>query len=184
MKRFVIPSAVVAAAVALIALLTWGVSTHADTGSIDSRVARHVYPVVPGYRQKLPLLGTNRSASLASFRGHWVLLNVYASWCGPCHAEAPLMAKEQRVLADHHALLVGLTYQDAVSATEAFNRHYGLREPVLRDLSGNFVHNLGTYAVPESFVINPQGRIMALMRLVVSRKWLNQTVLPLISGRA
>ncbi|HLI60482.1 MAG TPA: TlpA disulfide reductase family protein [Solirubrobacteraceae bacterium] len=184
MKRFVIPVGVVAAAVALIALLTWGVSTHADTGSIDSRVARHDYPLVPGYRQRLPLLGTNRTASLASFGGHWVLLNVYASWCEPCHAEAPLMAREQRVLADHHARLVGLTYQDAVSATQAFNRHYGLHEPVLRDLSGNFVHNLGTYAVPESFVINPQGRIVALIREEISAKWLNQTVLPLISGQA
>jgi cytochrome c biogenesis protein CcmG/thiol:disulfide interchange protein DsbE len=184
MKKFVIPSAVLAAAVALLALLTWGVSTHADTASIDSRVARHDYPLVPGYRSKLPLLGTNRSSSLASFRGHWVLLNVYASWCTPCHAEAPLMAKEQRVLAAHHALLVGLTYQDGVSATEAFNRHYGLHEPVLRDLSGTFVHNLGTYAVPESFVVSPQGKIMALMRLGVSTKWLNHTVLPLISARA
>ncbi len=184
MKKFVIPSAVLVAAVALIALLTWGVSTHPDTASIDSRVARHDYPVVPGYRDDLPLLGTNRSASLASFKGRWMLLNVYASWCAPCHAEAPLMAKEQHVLAHHHALLVGLTYQDAVSATEQFNRHYGLHEPVLRDLSGSFVHNLGTYAVPESFLISPQGKIMALMRLGVSNKWLTHTVLPLISGQA
>jgi cytochrome c biogenesis protein CcmG/thiol:disulfide interchange protein DsbE len=184
MKKFVIPGAVLAAAVALIALLTWGVATHPDTASIDSRVARHDYPVVPGYRHDLPLLGTDRSASLASFHGRWMLLNVYASWCTPCHAEAPLMAKEQRVLADHHALLVGLTYQDAVSATEAFNRHYGLHEPVLRDLSGTFVHNLGTYAVPESFLVNPQGKIMALMRQGVSSGWLTRTVLPLISGRA
>lgn len=184
MKKFVIPAGVLVAAVALIALLTWGVSTHPDTASIDSRVARHDYPVVPGYRNNLPLLGTGRSASLASFHGRWMLLNVYASWCTPCHAEAPLMAKEQRVLADHHALLVGLTYQDAVSATEQFNRHYGLHEPVLRDLSGNFVHNLGTYAVPESFLVNPQGRIMAVMRQGVSTKWLTHTVLPLIAGRA
>lgn len=184
MKKFVIPSAVLAAAVALIALLTWGVSAHPDTASIDSRVARQDYPVVPGYRQNLPLLGTNRTASLASFHGRWMLLNVYASWCTPCHAEAPLMAREQRVLADHHALLVGVTYQDAVSATEAFNRHYGLHEPVLRDLSGTFVHNLGTYAVPESFLVNPQGRIVALVRHNVSTTWLTQTVLPLISGRA
>ena len=183
MKKFVIPSAVVVAAVALIALLTWGVSSHADTSSIDSRVARHDYPVVPGYRDKLPLLGTDRSASVASFQGHWVLLNVYASWCPPCHAEAPLMASEQRVLAAHHAMLVGVTYMDSASSTQSFDHHYGLHEPVLRDVGGTFVHNLGTYAVPETFVVNPQGRIMALRRYEVSSKWLKQTVLPLISGR-
>jgi cytochrome c biogenesis protein CcmG, thiol:disulfide interchange protein DsbE len=183
MKKFVIPSAVLAAAVALIVLLTWGVSTHADTASIDSRVARHDYPTVPGYRDKLPLLGTGRSASLASFHGRWVLLNVYASWCPPCHAEAPLMSAEQRVLAAHHAVLVGVTYMDSAPSTQSFNRRYGLHEPVLRDVGGNFVHNLGTYAVPESFVVNPQGKIVALRRLEVTRHWLNATVLPLISGK-
>lgn len=183
MKKFVIPAGVVAAAVALIALLTWGVSSRADTSSIDSQVARHDYPLVPGYHQKLPLLGTDASASLASFRGRWVLLNVYASWCPPCHAEAPLIAAEQRVLAAHHALLVGLTYHDAIPSTQAFDRHYGLHAPVLRDLSGDFSHNLGTYQLPESFVINPQGRIIALRREEVTRSWLKTTLLPLIAGR-
>jgi cytochrome c biogenesis protein CcmG, thiol:disulfide interchange protein DsbE len=184
MKKFVIPAGVLAVAVALMVLLVWGVSTHADTGSIDSRVAHHDYPLVPGYRTKLPLLGTSRSTSVSSFRGHWVLLNVYASWCPPCHSEAPLMASEQRVLAAHHAVLVGVTYMDSSPSTEAFDRQYGLHEPVLRDLSGTFSHNLGTYQVPESFVISPGGRIMALRREEVSPNWLKQTVLPLISSRA
>lgn len=183
MKKFVIPSAVLVVAVALIALLAWKVSANTDTSSLDARVARHDYPLTPGYHQRLPLLGTARTASLASFRGHWVLLNVYASWCAPCHAEAPLIAAEQRVLAAHHARLVGLTYQDSIPSTEAFDRQYGLHEPVLRDLSGDFSHNLGTYAVPESFLISPQGRIMALRREEVSPSWLAHTVLPLISGR-
>jgi cytochrome c biogenesis protein CcmG/thiol:disulfide interchange protein DsbE len=184
MKKFVIPSAVVVAAVALIALLTWGVSTHTDTATIDYRVAHRDYPTVPGYTQKLPLLGTDHTASVSSFRGHWVLLNVYASWCPPCHAEAPLMAKEQTVLRAHHALLVGLTYMDSAPSTQAFNRKYGLHEPVLRDVGGDFVHNLGTYAVPESFLVSPQGKIMAFRREEVSSKWLTQTVLPLISRSA
>ena len=93
------------------------------------------------------------------------------------------MAKEQRVLAAHHALLVGVTYMDSGPSTESFNRHYGLHEPVLRDVGGDYVHNLGTYAVPESFVVSPQGKIVALRRLEVSPSWLKTTVLPLISGR-
>lgn len=184
MKKFVIPSAVLLAAVALIALLTWGVSSHQDTATIDSRVARHDFPLVPGYHQKLPLLGTTRTASLASFRGHWVLLNIYASWCDPCQAEAPLVAREQRVLATHHAMLVGLTYQDSIPSTQSFDHRFGLHAPVLRDLSGDFSHNLGTYQVPEFFVINPEGKIVALRREELSPGWLKQTVLPLISRRA
>ena len=58
MKKFVIPSAVLVVAVALIALLAWKVSANTDTSSLDARVARHDYPLTPGYHQRLPLLGT------------------------------------------------------------------------------------------------------------------------------
>jgi cytochrome c biogenesis protein CcmG/thiol:disulfide interchange protein DsbE len=180
MRRFLIPGLVVAAAVALLALLTYGVSNHTDTASIDAKVARGDYPMAPNYHEALPLLGTDRKLDLAAFHGRFVLLNVFASWCGPCRAEAPLMAREQRVLARHGAVLVGISDMDSSSSTEQFNRRYGLHYPVLRDPSGDFVRSLGTYQVPETFVLNPQGRIVALYRSEIGRKWLNEHVAPLL----
>jgi cytochrome c biogenesis protein CcmG/thiol:disulfide interchange protein DsbE len=176
-----IPTAVLAAAVALIVLLTYGVASHADTQSLDSQVARGHLPVAPGYHSQLPLLGTDRTADLASFHNRVVVMNVYASWCTDCRSESPLLAREQKMLAAHGATLVGVTYEDNSSSTTRFNHQYGLHYPVLRDVNGELVHDFGTYAVPETFVINRQGRIEAIRREPVTAQWFRQVVMPLLS---
>lgn len=175
-----IPGLVVAAAVALLVLLVYGVSNHTDTASIDAKVARGDYPLAPGYTNELPVLGSARRTDLASFRGKVVLLNFYASWCPPCRAEAPLMAHEQRVLARHGATIVGVTFKDSSNATERFNRQFGLDYPVLRDVSGNLARSLGTYQVPETFLLNAQGKIVALSREQIDQQWLNHHVTRLL----
>ena len=59
MRRFILPGLVTAAAVALLALLTFGVSNQNDTSSIDAQVANGKFPVAPNARQALPVLGTS-----------------------------------------------------------------------------------------------------------------------------
>jgi cytochrome c biogenesis protein CcmG/thiol:disulfide interchange protein DsbE len=176
MRRFILPGLVTAAAVALLALLTFGVSNQNDTSSIDSQVARGQFPAAPDSRQTLPVLGTGRKASLADFRGKVVVLNLFASWCPPCQAEAPMLAKEQSILASHNATLVGVTYKDLSSASEQFARRYHITYPLLRDVSGNFADSLGATGVPETFVINRKGQIQALNRSQLTAQWLNETL--------
>jgi cytochrome c biogenesis protein CcmG/thiol:disulfide interchange protein DsbE len=184
MRRFILPGLVVASAVALLALLTFGVSNQNDTSSIDSLVAHGKFPAAPNARQPLPVLGKSERATLSDFRGKVVVLNVYASWCPPCQAEAPLLAREQPILAKHNATLVGVAYEDLSSATQQFNRKYHLTYPVLRDVSGSFVHSFGTTGVPETFVINRRGQIQALQRFPVTAQWLNQTLPRILAGKA
>jgi len=176
MRRFILPGLVAAAAVALLALLTFGVSKQDDTSSIDSQVAHGKFPKAPNAQQALPMLGSNQKASLADFKGKVVVLNVFASWCDPCQAEAPILAKEQPILAKHNATLVGVTYKDLSSASEAFDRKYHLTYPVLRDVTGEFVSSFGTTGVPETFVINRKGQIQALQRFPVTAQWFNETL--------
>jgi cytochrome c biogenesis protein CcmG/thiol:disulfide interchange protein DsbE len=176
MRRFILPGLIVVAAAGLLALLTFGVSKQTDTSSIDAQVARGTFPVAPSSSLALPLLGSSGTKTLADFRGKVVVLNVFASWCGPCALEAPLLSREQRALAHSDATLIGVTYLDNSSSSEQFARRYGITYPVLRDVSGNFVRSFGTTGVPETFVINRQGRIQALERFPVTNQWLSRTL--------
>jgi cytochrome c biogenesis protein CcmG/thiol:disulfide interchange protein DsbE len=181
MKKYAIPSAILAAAVALIVLLTYGVSTHADTGSLDARVARGDFPVAPDYHAALPVLGSGHTADLASFHHKIIVVNMYASWCEDCQLESPLLAREQGVLARHGATFVGITYEDAASSTEAFDRRNHLHYPVLRDVNSGLVHDFGTFGVPETFVINRTGHIVAIRREPLTQQWFNQTLMPILT---
>ena len=184
MRRFVIPGLIVLAAVGVLAVLTVGVSHQTDSSSIDYRVAHGRYPVAPNADLALPLLGSSKEIDLAHYRGKVVVLNVYASWCDSCRAEMRLLASEQPMLARHDATLLGVTYEDNSSATQSFNHQYRITYPVLRDVSGNLVRSLGTDQVPETFVINRQGRIQALQRYNVNRQWFTRTLMPILSERS
>ncbi|HWE08330.1 MAG TPA: TlpA disulfide reductase family protein [Solirubrobacteraceae bacterium] len=180
MRRFVLPGVIVTAAVAILALLTFGVSSHGDTASLDAQVASHRLPLAPNAHLALPVLGSSATKSLADFRGKVVVLNVFASWCEPCQGEAPLLSAEQHSLVKHGATLLGVTYLDNPISSEQFARRYHIDYPVLRDVSGSFVRGFGTTGVPETFVINPDGRITALQRYPVNSQWFSQTLTPVL----
>ena len=176
MRRFLVPGLITCAAVALLAVLASGIAAQNTSSSIDAQVARGHYPLAPDLRARLPLLvGTGR-ASLAGFHGKVVLLNVFASWCEPCAAEAPLLERAQHELQRHDGTVLGVTYLDNASDSRAFMRQYHLTYPVVRDVNGNFVHSYGVNGVPETFVINRAGRIQALNRAQLTSQWINQTL--------
>jgi cytochrome c biogenesis protein CcmG/thiol:disulfide interchange protein DsbE len=184
MRRFILPGLSAVAAVALLALLAFGVAGQNAGSSIDAQVARGAYPQAPDPRLALPVLGSNQKESLTDFRGRVVVLNVFASWCGPCRAEAPILADTERTLRAHHATIVGVTYLDNSSASEQFVHQEHITYPVLRDVSGNFVRSFGTTGVPETFVINRQGRIQALRRYQLNDTWLKQTLPGILAERS
>jgi len=170
--------------VALLALLTFGVAGQNETSSIDARVAQGKFPSAPGANLALPVLGSNRSERLAAFKGKVVVVNVFASWCGPCRAEAPILADAERKLLGHHATVLGVTYLDNTPDSQLFVHQEHITYPVLRDVSGDLVRSFGTTLVPETFVIDRQGRIHALLRGPVSRRWLTQTLPPILAERS
>jgi cytochrome c biogenesis protein CcmG/thiol:disulfide interchange protein DsbE len=184
MRRFILPGLVVLAAAALLALLTFGISQQGANTSIDSQVQRGIHPPAPSANLPLPVLGSTRMASLANYRGKVVVLNVFASWCTPCAAEAPILEREQRALARSGATIVGVTYLDTSTDATGFVRQYHLTYPVLRDVDGNFVRSFGTTGVPETFVIDRRGRIEALRRLQIDSRWLAQALPSVLANRS
>jgi len=93
----------------------------------------------------------------AMFRGKVSVVNVWASWCVPCHEEAPLLdvlAKDRRLQ------LVGINYKDATDNARRFLGRYGNPfDMVGTDANGRASIEWGVYGVPETFVVGRDGRI-------------------------
>jgi cytochrome c biogenesis protein CcmG/thiol:disulfide interchange protein DsbE len=184
MRRVLVPSSAVLVAAALVALFVFAISGQGANTTIDTAVARGSQPAAPDAHTALPVLGSSRRVSLADLRGKVVVLNVFASWCTPCLAEAPILERTQRQIASHNATVVGVTYLDNSNDSERFVRREHISYLVLRDVSGNFVRSFGTTGVPETFVINRSGDIAAVRRYQVSSQWLTRTLKPLLGGSA
>jgi cytochrome c biogenesis protein CcmG, thiol:disulfide interchange protein DsbE len=96
--------------------------------------------------------------TLASLRGRPVIVNFWASWCGPCKREAKHLAALSHRLGGR-AVLVGVDWNDGASGARGFIRHYGWTFPNLRDASGTVGNDYGLSGLPNTFVIDSHGRI-------------------------
>jgi len=100
-----------------------------------------------------PLPGINP----ADFKGQVTLLNVWASWCVPCHDEVPML---EALAKDNRIRLVGINYKDQADNARRFIGRYGNPfQAVGADPNGRAAIEWGVYGVPESFVIGRDGRI-------------------------
>jgi cytochrome c biogenesis protein CcmG/thiol:disulfide interchange protein DsbE len=176
-KRSAIPVAAAVVAAALVALLVYGVVSRGDDTTLDAAVQKGSRPAAPGASVSLPRLQGDGSTSLRDLRGRVVVLNFWASWCGPCENEAPTLEKAQARLARGDAgTVLGVTYKDDADASKDFVHRYRVTYPSLRDDRLQLAPKWGTTKLPETFVLDRSGRVVALSRGQVDGRFLDRAI--------
>ncbi len=132
--------------------------------------------------RELPVLGGQGEGSIADYRGRWVLVNLWASWCGPCRQEAAELEEFARRYRDRGISVLGINVQDNSEDALAFLREFDLGYPQLRSVGAERSEAFGSTGVPENFLVDPQGRLALIWRGPVDREFLKQRVVPLIEG--
>ena len=135
---------------------------------------------------ELPVLNTEdttgATASISELRGRWVLMNIWASWCGPCEAEAPDLVEFQKEHGGKDFTIIGIQTQDGTEDGEEFVKEFGLNYPSLRDGSGDYADELGSTGVPETILLDPNGDVAYIRRGEVDAELLEAEVAPLITA--
>jgi cytochrome c biogenesis protein CcmG, thiol:disulfide interchange protein DsbE len=128
----------------------------------------------------LPRLAGDGEGSLAEYRGRWVLVNLWASWCLPCREEAPTLERFQRRYGGARFTVLGIDSRDLSEDGLDFVRKYGLSYPQLRDGDGDAAHEYGSTGVPENFLVDPAGRVQWVLPGPVTPEHLRESVAPLL----
>jgi cytochrome c biogenesis protein CcmG/thiol:disulfide interchange protein DsbE len=141
----------VVAVVVLFAVLVWRLTHGASPPTTG----------VPAPAFSLRRLNGTGTLRLSSLRGKAVVLNFWASWCGPCKAEAPVLEKLWRQYRDKGVVFVGIDSNDASSDARRFVAAHGITYPVVSDANGLVAANRYDIAeLPVTYFVDRHGRLV------------------------
>ncbi len=125
------------------------------------------------------------SWSLASYRGSVVVINIWASWCAPCRAEAPALKAVSEDLADNGVVFVGLNTRDSDTTARAFEKNFGITYPSVIDTDGQlqlrFAADVNPSAIPSTIVIDQEGRVAGRILGRASESTLRAVIEPVMA---
>jgi len=152
-----------------------------DNGFVSAAAATKIYP--SGQRPVAPAVsGTlldGAKYTLASDRGHIVVLNFWGSWCAPCRKEAADLQSVHAATAAEGVNFVGVNIRDDQDPANAYDNAHGITYPSIFDPSGRvalqFVQ-VPPSAIPSTLVIDATGHIAAIHLGSITAKQLNDMI--------
>ena len=107
---------------------------------------------------------TGKSYSIRSLEGKVVLINFWATWCGPCRMEIPELNEMQKKYGEDNFIVLGLSISDTEKALLDFSKLYSVDYPLLfgtpQEIEKILIEYGGVYAVPTSILVNKKGEII------------------------
>ena len=122
--------------------------------------------------------------SLGEFRGQVVVLNFWASWCADCRVEHPALERAFVRYRDEKVTFLGVSFEDSASAGQSYARQMGVGWPLLADPGSATAIDYGVTGVPETFVIGPDGRVVAKTIGPVAYAALSREIARAVAGAA
>jgi cytochrome c biogenesis protein CcmG, thiol:disulfide interchange protein DsbE len=120
--------------------------------------------------------GGHPRMTLKELEGHPVLLDFWASWCGPCAMEAPVVDRVARRFEKRGLVVLGVNVSDPPDVVRAYANQKGLHYPMTMDADGQASRGYGVEKLPSLVVIDKQGKVLAFLTGLVDEASLNDIV--------
>lgn len=170
-------------AVLYTALALWATPSLADRAAAEAVRAGDMRKLVL-HQTPQPMPDTelttldDKPRHLSEWRGQWVVVNFWATWCAPCRQEMPLLDK---LAATGQPVVTVATGRNPVPAIERFWRETGIAHlPALRDPKSAMARQMGILGLPVTVILNPDGQEVA--RLTGDADWSSPDALAVLKA--
>lgn len=118
---------------------------------------------------------SGKAISPKDFGGKLLVLNFWATWCPPCVEETPSLNEFAKTMAKEGVVVLGVSVDTNEKAYKEFLRRFGIAFETSRDPESNISASYGTFKYPETYLINPQGKVVE--KVISNRDWMSAEML-------
>jgi thiol-disulfide isomerase/thioredoxin len=158
----------------VLAVLYTAFASGANAGALDGMLTGDMKKLAvletPVDLPEAVLLDANDAPhAMADYKGKWVVMNFWATWCAPCRVEMPSLSRLQAAMPEIAVVPVATGRNDVAQISKFFADAGVDNLPVLRDPKSGLAHAMGVLGLPVTILLNPDGQEVA--RLIGDAEW-------------